>query len=79
MATFAEPHTPQPEPPLAALQEAARTCSKTPSRALLDRARAGRYAVVHGHADPELTLALVVWPSETVLDSEAAVASAANL
>lgn len=35
----------------------------TPDRALLTRAKAGREAIDRG-ADPELTLALVVWPSD---------------
>ena len=38
---------------------------RTPDRALLARAAAGREAVSFG-ADPALTLALVVWPSEKV-------------
>jgi hypothetical protein len=41
-----------------------------PDRALLARARAGREAVDCG-ADPALTLALVVWPSEKVAVAQA--------
>jgi hypothetical protein len=38
---------------------------RKPDRALLARAAAGRDAIGFG-ADPVLTLALVVWPSEKV-------------
>jgi hypothetical protein len=37
---------------------------RTPDRALLERAAAGRDAIRFANADPELTLALVVWPPE---------------
>ncbi|MHB8468167.1 MAG: hypothetical protein ACYDCH_00180 [Gaiellaceae bacterium] len=49
-------------PTLAELVAAA-SQPRTPDRALLARAAAGREAIDHG-ADPALTLALVVWPSE---------------
>jgi hypothetical protein len=42
---------------------------RTPDRALLARAAAGRAAVSFG-ADPALTLALVVWPSEKVMAAQ---------
>ena len=42
---------------------------RTPDRALLARAAAGREAVSFG-ADPALTLALVVWPSEKVMAAQ---------
>ena len=48
---------------------AAAMSSRRPDRALLARARAGREAVSFG-ADPALTLALVVWPSEKVMAAQ---------
>jgi hypothetical protein len=44
---------------------------RKPDRALLERAAAGREAVSFG-ADPALTLALVVWPNETVAAAQRA-------
>ena len=47
---------------------------RRPDRALLARAAAGREAVSFG-ADPVLTLALVVWPSEKVTAAQTATRS----
>jgi hypothetical protein len=47
---------------------------RRPDRALLERAAAGREAVDRG-ADPALTLALVVWPSEKVTAAQASTRS----
>jgi hypothetical protein len=61
------------EPTLAELVAAAQGYPR-PDRALLARAAAGREAIDHG-ADPELTLALVVWPSGKAQVAETAARS----
>jgi hypothetical protein len=69
VASSEEPRT-SPYPPLAVLREVAMACTATPTRELRDRAAAGRHAVSFDKADPELTLAAVIWPPEEVLAAQ---------
>jgi hypothetical protein len=55
-------------PPADAAAAAVTADQAKPDRALLDRAAAGREAIDRG-ADPLLVLALVVWPTEAVVEA----------